>query len=175
MTTITLTANQHTVFSSNSNHVWYDQGGGMGVALNEIKGELRTKIKNEVFKYYTKEKLAPVWAPNVKVLEEQFSNSYSMVNYFVNQANNQDITAIIFKVETDTVDGRTMTVSTTFRNKTKVSDTSVYGSNTNIFIMQDNSTNEMDDMYFNIVRPFEQANVSLFNEVVEYISNEESS
>ena len=68
-----------------------------------------------------------------------------------------------------------MTVSTTFRNKTKVSDTSVYGSNTNIFIMQDNSTNEMDDMYFNIVRPFEQANVSLFNEVVEYISNEESS
>ena len=54
MTTITLTANQHTVFSSNSNHVWYDQGGGMGVALDEIKGELRTKIKNEVFKYYTK-------------------------------------------------------------------------------------------------------------------------
>ena len=159
MTTITLTANQHTVFSSNSNHVWYDQGGGMGVALDEIKGELRTKIKNEVFKYYTKEKLAPVWAPNVRVLEEQFSNCYSMVNYFVNQANNQDITAIIFKVETDT----------------KVSDTSVYGSNTNIFIMQDNSTNEMDDMYFNIVRPFEQANVSLFNEVVEYISNEESS
>jgi len=175
MTTITITANQHTVFSSNTNHVWYDQGGGMGVALNEVKGPLRTKIKNEVFKYFTKQKLSPAWAPNIRMLEKQFSNCFSMVNYFVNKANTQQITGIIFKVETFDITGRSMFVSTTFRDKTEMSNSAAYGSNTNIFIMQDRSTNDTDDMYFNIVRPLEQANVSLFNEVVEYLINEEKS
>ncbi len=176
MTTITITANQHTVFTSNTSLVWYDQGGGMGVALTQIKDfNLRTKIKNEVFKYFHKQKLAPVWAPNVKGLSQNFSNCFSMVNYFVNQANTQEITGIMFKVEHVDGSGGTMSVSTTFRDKTKVANSTAYGSNTNVFISQNPDTNYNDDGYFNIVRPLEQANTDLFNEVVEYIINEEES
>jgi len=177
MTTITITANQHTLFTSNTSLVWYDQGGGMGVALKQIKDyELRTKIKNEVFKHFTKAKIAPVWAPNVRMLEKNhYSNTFSMANYFVSQANTQEITGIMFKVETVDGSGCTMCVSTTFRDKSKVSNSSVYGSNTNVFINQTDVDNFHDDMYFNIVRPLEQANTDLFNEIVEYIINEEES
>jgi len=66
-------------------------------------------------------------------------------------------------------------VSTTFRDKTKVANSTAYGSNTNVFISQNPDTNYNDDGYFNIVRPLEQANTDLFNEVVEYIINEEES